>query len=426
MTAPRQPLTAFEHRQIPLRDRGTPHGLEQSEVNRLTEISRKRPGFCERGYEGVRLSQHCGVLSLGTRMLEILPKVEVHADAPAARTMLLDLLRAAGLVPVLQDNPALHGLHNGTLIDIFAAAFIDAVTNLVRVGLMRRYQVRISDLTVVRGRMNMVRQLGVLSNRVDVVACEFDELSADNDWNRVLKAALKAIRPWLRSAVLQRRCSELLLTFEDVEDAGIDFSTAESLIGDRQSRRYDTAIAWARWILGLLAPSIRAGSSPAPGILFDMNVVFERAVANVLRKRTRPGVRLRPQVAGVYLGRLPEEQVARSFGLEPDMVVYQDTRVAAIFDTKWKKIEANARGFLQPAIADVYQMLAYASAFRCERLALVYPWHDGLTGTKETSYELPLSGSLKPTLTVGCIDVRNSLFPVLRGQHLLASGALFR
>ena len=45
------------------------------------------------------------------------------------------------------------------------------------------------------------------------------------------------------------------------------------------------AIDWARWILALLAPALRAGRTEAPALLFNMDWLFESAVATVARRR---------------------------------------------------------------------------------------------------------------------------------------------
>ena len=60
------------------------------------------------------------------------------------------------------------------------------------------------------------------------------------------------------------------------------------------------------------------------------------------------------------------------FQLRPDVTVQSGDECVAIFDAKWKRLD-----FAEPnsgvSSADAYQMNAYASRYRCKRLALVYP-----------------------------------------------------
>jgi 5-methylcytosine-specific restriction enzyme subunit McrC len=61
-------------------------------------------------------------------------------------------------------------------------------------------------------------------------------------------------------------------------------------------------------------------------------------------------------------------------------------------------------------------MHAYASAFECEDLALIYPWHDGLLESKETAFALPNAGTLRPVVRVICLDLRDDSFRLIRGE----------
>ena len=74
-------LTAIEHESIPITELPTPTSLTPAEAERLAVIGRQRRGFCELGVREVKLAQYCGIVSLGTRVLEILPKTQ-QSDSP--------------------------------------------------------------------------------------------------------------------------------------------------------------------------------------------------------------------------------------------------------------------------------------------------------------------------------------------------------
>jgi 5-methylcytosine-specific restriction enzyme subunit McrC len=188
------------------------------------------------------------------------------------------------------------------------------------------------------------------------------------------------------------------------------------LVFDRHAFRYRTAIDWVRWILATLSPSLRGGRSAAPGLLFDMNLLFQSAVASLLRRRTdTSGVEVSSQDSGTHLARVAGADQRRVFRLRPDLVVRRQGALSAIGDTKWKRLEVGPGGHLIPAEADVYQMHAYASAFRCESLALIYPWHEGLRAARETAFELPAIGAIRPVLSVLCLDVQSDALVLRRG-----------
>ena len=418
-------VTTFEHQTIPVGD--TEVGLTPAEADYLTLLTESRPGFCERGHRSVRLAQYCGVVSLGARILEVLPKVDDGPLQDECRGILLRLLRQADDFPLFRHLTVGQNLRNAPLLDVFIAAFFDAVTDIARGGLLRQYQQHDDDLRYVRGRIVSTRQFVQLANRGDIVACRFDELTADNMWNRLVKTALRAVRPWIGSLELDRRWVELIAVFEEVNDIEADPTWTNRLVFDRHAFRYRTAIDWVRWILATLSPSLRGGRSTAPGLLFDMNLLFQSAVAALLRRRTgMSGLEVSSQESGTHLARLAGVDQRRVFRLSPDLVVRRQGVVSAIGDTKWKRLDVGRARYLIPAEADVYQMHAYASAYRCENLALIYPWHEGLRAARETAFELPTIGTVRPVLSVLCLDVQSDALVLRRGASAAEFGTLFQ
>jgi 5-methylcytosine-specific restriction enzyme subunit McrC len=292
--------------------------------------------------------------------------------------------------------------------------------------LLRQYQEEEEDLQVVRGRIVASRQFALHSNRPDRVACRFDDLTADNMWNRFIKAGLRKVRPWIASVELDRRWVELMVALDEVDDAEVDVRALDSLVFDRHAARYRMAIDWVRRILALLSPALRAGQNASPGLLFDMNLLFQTAVATVMQRRAGGSGRLQvhSQETGNYLATLTGTSRRRAFGLRPDVVLRRDGAVVAIGDAKWKRLEVGSSRYLMPAPADVYQVQAYATAFQCEQLALIYPWHSDLTASKETCFELPHVGALQPVVSVVCVDLHSDPFRALRGQGASEMGML--
>jgi 5-methylcytosine-specific restriction enzyme subunit McrC len=418
-------FTALEHQAIPVGDAGD--GLTTAEADYLSFLSESRPGFCERGHRSVRLAQYCGVVSLGGRILEVLPKVDDGSGQDQCRGILLRLLRQADDFPLFRHLTVGQNLRSAPLLDVFVAAFFEAVTEIVRGGLLRKYHQYDDDLRFVRGRIVSTRQFVHLANRVDMIACRFDELTADNVWNRLIKTALRVVRPWMGSAELHRRWVELIAVFEEVRDVEADPASMGRLVFDRHALRYRTAIDWVGWILATLSPALRAGENTSPGLLFDMNKLFESAVASVLRRRAGwQGVEISSQEAGRHFARISDEYPRRMFGLRPDLVLRRGGQVMAIGDTKWKRLTVGRGDYLVPNEADLYQMYAYAATFECEQLSLIYPWHDGLGPARDTAFELPAIGALRPVVSVLCLDVHADALRLRRGSGASGFGPVFQ
>lgn len=413
-------LTALEHQPIPVTAEGSGWSLTPAEADRLAQIGEQRPGFCEVGHRQVKLAQFCGVVGLGERVLEILPKTQDGASsADDCRGVLLRLLRLTERFPQFQHQAVGQYLRRAPMLEAFIAAFFDAVRVLTRGGLLKQYLEHEDDLTVVRGRIAVARQLGLHANRPDLVACAFDEVTIDNVWNRVLKKAIRCARPWIRSVELNRQWVELMGVMPDVDDTRLSGPDVERLAFNRQAERYRVAIDWARWILALLAPALRAGRTDAPALLFNMNRLFESAVATVARRRVyaESGLTVETQDASrALVTMLSQDRVEPGFQLRPDLVFRREDAVVAIADTKWKLIGWDSKRRVMPSEADMYQMHAYASAFQCRELALIYPWRSELAQAAAAEFRLPSVNGHAPVVTVLCLDVHDDALPLRLGR----------
>jgi 5-methylcytosine-specific restriction enzyme subunit McrC len=70
-----------------------------------------------------------------------------------------------------------------------------------------------------------------------------------------------------------------------------------------------------------------------------------------------------------------QDCVGNSHSTRPDILIRRGDQVACVIDTKWKRF---ADGIAQ---SDVYQMIAYARLYHCERLVLLYPAIPGEVAT---------------------------------------------
>lgn len=421
-------LTALEHKPLPIQRVGDARSLSIDDVAALATIGELRKGFCTVGAKDVRLAQYCGIVPLGNRVLEILPKVHRGDSTPAAcRGILLRLLRLAGKFPHFSYKSAGQDLREIPLLEIFIAAFVQSVVELIRSGFLKKYEWEEDDLRVVRGRINFLRQFGTHANRPDVIACGFDDLTTDNVWNRLLKRALRVCQPWIVSPDVARKWTEVFAAFEDVEDVSLTARDVELLSFDRQGERYRTAIGWARWILSMLAPTLRAGMNQAPALLFDMNRLFEAAIANLLIRRAHDTseFQIATQDTSLAFANVTAPGIVDStLDLRPDIVIRRGSRAVCIADTKWKQLELDSYGRVLPKEADLYQMAAYASSYGCEELALLYPWCAELSRALETEIRVVGAAGKSVVFRIVCIGVEDDAMPIYLGARSLM-GNLF-
>ncbi len=350
----------------------------------------------------LRAGQVVGLLAVPGWSVEILPKIGGEEDG-AVRRALVHMLAVAWGVPVADCTAALLATQRKDLLETLVRLFADTLLAAVRRGLPHRYRLKEDVLPLLRGKLDMRRQLTGHAFRPDQFACSFDELSVDTPLNRVLKSAVTRLASATRSAENARRLAELSARFEFVGDS---LDPMRERVGlDRTNTAFHRLHRLARLFLAGDWQSTATGDREGIALLFPMNDLFEEFVGRSMRVALAPrSVRL--QDSGHYA--LTGEH-GGLFALRPDIVVDNDI----VIDTKWKELKPD-EPTLGVAQADVYQMLAYGRAYQAKRLVLLYPWHNHLT-TPGVCRSWRVKGS-SMVLDIATVDIGNmdSVQTVLR------------
>ncbi len=320
----------------------------------------------------LKAGQVVGVLAVPSFSLEILPKIEGQNDT-RVREALTHMLNVAWDLPVVTSTTTSMGRQSHDLLEVLITSFTEKFLAVVRRGLPRRYVSFEDELTLLRGRLNVKKQIVNNLIRPEKLACEFDELSVDTPLNRVLKATVRLLESHARSADNRRRLLELRTRLESVANSASPLQALQERVRlDRTNTAFHELYRLAKLLLQRAWQSTNIGKISGIALLFPMNDLFEAFVARSL-KRALPGrnVRIQDSSKFVLWDEIKKENLMR---LRPDLVVDKDT----VIDTKWKRLDETEQEHLGVSQADVYQMIAYGLAYKAKRLMLLYPWHQGL------------------------------------------------
>lgn len=314
----------------------------------------------------LRAGQVVGVLSVPGATLEILPKIEGRDDM-AVRNALTRMLSVALGLPVGGHEASSMGTQREDLLEVVVRLFSTQLLAAARRGLPHRYRHKEEELPLLRGKLDIRRQLVRQAARTHLLSCTYDELSVDTPLNRVLRAAVRRLAAVARTADNRRRLDELQARFDLVGDSADPLREPVRL--DRTNTAFHRLHALARLLLGGDWQNTTSGEQEGFALLFAMNDLFEAYVGRSMKVAlARVPVRLQRQDRHALRG-----PAGGLFALKPDIVVDGDI----VIDTKWKRLDP-AKATLDVAQSDVYQMLAYARAYRAKRIVLLYPWHAGL------------------------------------------------
>ncbi|CAJ6792667.1 McrBC 5-methylcytosine restriction system component-like [Burkholderia pseudomallei] len=324
----------------------------------------------------VRFQQFVGLVQVDGRGIELLPKIESAgevATTSVVRHNLLKMLFMAADTTVNVPGPADSELSHVGWLDVFIRIFCDTLAAQVRKGIIKRYREERDDLAVVRGNILLDEQVSRNLVHRERVACEFDELDTDHPLNQTFKLALLKMLPCCVLASTQRMVRELAVEFDSVSLRPATSQWWRGVTLDRLGSRFQNALRMAQVFLDGTSPDVTAGGAASLAMLFDMGVLFEKYIGHISRiALASEGLKVHLQHARHFLGRW-HDSGQRAFMLKPDIVVSRNHVPVCIGDTKWKRL-ANADRKLGVSQADLYQMLAYAGRYACDRVLLLYPY----------------------------------------------------
>ncbi|MES2879526.1 MAG: restriction endonuclease [Pseudomonadota bacterium] len=383
-------VTVLEHEVVPVVENGshdddtslssTETWLSEAEAQALLRLNDLRLGFCQRLAGGVKFAQYCGVVRLATCVLEVLPKVGM-ADERApdelerSRGALLAMLHSARQLAITKIGNVPQQAVHAPLLDIFIEAFLHCALEQARRGLLSRYVPHSDDLPVVKGRFHAHDHVRRNLGRPHLLHCRYDEFTADNLYNGAIRSTLDACRTWATRATTQRLWFETHARFASVSPMRLTAVDVAQLPRDRTTHRYEPVLTWCEWLLAMTSPSLSAGATRAPGLLFDMNKLFEAHVAG-LEEATAGDDYIVHRQGPVQA--LAKQGDADAFLLKPDITVWHAnldgsaSTIARVLDAKWKRLDPKAKHW-GAVSSDVYQLLAYALRYKCQKLELIYP-----------------------------------------------------
>ncbi len=322
--------------------------------------------------------QFVGAVQLGLHTVEVLPKVD--GDSKSVRRNLVLMLAVALDLNISEGEAARLARQEYGILEILIRLFSDKLFAQVHRGLVRRYECKEENLSVLRGKLGIAEQVRLNAANPERLFCRFDEFLEDNPLNQVFKAAIRLLLGVAQSLTNQRQLAELLLVFEGVSDCPRASLPWHRVVHDRLSDRYRPCFRLAELFLKDRPPDVSGGRAHGFSLFFDMNMLFEEYIGRIARRVLQPsGFRVTLQSPRKYLA-LSNELGTQVFAMLPDVVGTGSLGVEWILDTKWKQLSAEKSkdGVAQD---DMYQMYAYAQRYSCPNVVLLYPHHQDLGET---------------------------------------------
>lgn len=358
----------------------------------------------------VAAQQYVGVCQIGDLTVEVLPKIDVEVSH--VRKNLVAMIAATVDLAIKDGGMAYVGTQSHCILEILIKLFSEKLFEQLRRGLVRRYETREENLSVLRGRLDVVQQMRVNIGNPERLYCRYQEFLEDIPLNQVFRAAIRFLLKVTRQVSSQRLLAELLLMLDSVSDVPVAKLAWQEVHFDRMNERYRQSYKLAELFLRNLPPDVTGGRHEGFSLFFDMNVLFEEYIGKTVQRVMRDsGVKVSLQGKGGnqrYVAR--DSKGSGAFAMKPDIVGVRDGNYEWILDTKWKMLSQDEwrEGVAQ---ADLYQMYAYASCYDCPKVMLLYPHHHELgsePGVRQTFSLNPWAaiGMSQKSVKVASIDLR--------------------
>lgn len=362
-----RPLVIAEYESVAYDDLGAGTVLE---LERLTD----RLGIPLFRFYRDRLQarQYVGVLRVGDRTVQVLPKI--FPRAPENLSCLVFLLGYARRLALRPTAPALFAELNGSFLEVWGRHFALELNHLLRHHMQRRY-VEVEERTGhLRGKLLVHAMQSGREALTGRYPCRYDVFTTDHPLNQALKFCNRLLQSVtaVRSTLAILRENAALL--DEVTDRPVQVEDLDRIHLDRLNRRYEPILELCRLLLRSATLDLRAGRIAQLAFVFDMNRLFEEFVAEFLRRhrdeiRLADGTRLRSVEPQHPLGWLFGE-----FAMQVDVLLIAEDGRRILLDTKYKRLDAAAThdGLSQ---SDFYQMFAYGRAGRerYDEIVLLYP-----------------------------------------------------
>lgn len=328
------------------------------------------------GRKWLRLDNYVGVIETpcGTR-LEILPKhIDDDNTLHSSRSLLQKMIAVSmGISPRIATETSLC-LFNAPLNDWVIERFLTALERLIKYGVRSEY-VRIeAQERYLQGQLNLVKQIRQPAARQHVFQLEHDVLITDRPENRLLKTALEIVAKYAQIPNHWQVAQQLRSLLKEIPFSSNIKEDFKYWAKDRLMAHYQPIYPWCELILYQQMPLSIIGQWRGISMLFPMEKLFERYVAESLKAKLASKAKLTTQASSLYLC---SHNGKETFQLRPDLIIQHDSE-QWILDTKWKRINQNKKSTnYDTSQSDFYQMFAYGQKYLqgSGELALIYPRH---------------------------------------------------
>lgn len=333
----------------------------------------------------IQVMHYVGFVVSNRTRLQILPKIYAASatanpqrEAEEAIHLLFHMLHFSGYFKVEElPKPQAISSCNNDLLEIFISIFVRRFISLFTRDVHRNYEDFQENMQFIKGKILFQESLrkNVFTRHLHYV--DYQEFTIDTLLNRIFKTVVMRLLAHTKNSDNKKNLKLALVYLEEVSPIRLSSTTFDQVRFNRLNENYRPLFNLARMFYNNLQPGTKDGDEYTFTFLVPLNELFEVYVHKLLRDRYGDCIQYQK----------PQRHLAtwgskRKFLLKPDITMQRDGKILHIWDAKYKNPFAGD-GELSISQGDIYQVLAYAVKYKCNRIALVYPVFKGSEGPPE-------------------------------------------
>jgi len=303
--------------------------------------------FSNNGKNKIKSNSIVGSISLKNGLIiEILPKFANNSLAKDTlnkyRKTLINMIRVSDEQNFLNTKSQSSKISMGEmpLINYIIELFSKELLNILRRGLYQNYSKDINHSTYIKG--NILVSKTIQNNIVDKskVYSSYNKHSSNNLLMQIFKSLILLLRKDSNlSYNTKQNLYEITLILSDVDNIQLTNKDFEKITFNRLNDKFEILFSQAKFIFSKYMPfSSNINSTPFWSILFNMNYLFEKFIAYLLRKSN---IEIEEQsIKDVY------KNHKYTVSTKPDFLIKQNidlftSKTKIVLDAKWKILDNN-------------------------------------------------------------------------------------
>lgn len=245
------------------------------------------------------------------------------------------------------------------IFDLLAYIFVVRLNKQIKQGLHREYLDFKEELPVLRGRIDVAETIQTKFARRRTVICEYDDLSVNNIFNRIIRTAGEFL---LRSGNLNeirvRALNKCMVYLQNIEPIPPEVIRWDTLRYSRNNRSYKELLNVCRFILTYMLPSTEMGNNNLSKYWADKRIysLYESFIRAYYQKHYP---KLHPSANHVQWA-ASEDDRKNLPGMRTDITLHGDHQILIIdakyYDTILTKGQYGAEGLRS---SHIYQIFSY-------------------------------------------------------------------